>query len=80
MVHLQLYFILFTFSSAMEWYKDQNVAFAAFVREVLITESYRLKARTTERGKVLQQIADNLQVSIPSKKFGVFLEKLAMGS
>ena len=43
----------------MERSKDQNLA---FVREVLMTESYRL--RTTERGKVLQQIADNPQVSL----------------
>jgi len=59
----------------MEWSKDQNLA---FVREVLRTESYRLNARTTERGKVLQQIADNLQVSL--EEIRSFLEKLAMGS
>ena len=45
----------------MEWSEDQNLA---LVREVLITEPYRLKAKTTERGKVLQQIADNPQVSL----------------
>ena len=42
-------FILFTFSSAMEWSEDQNLA---LVRGVLTTEPYRFKARTTERGKV----------------------------
>ena len=56
----------------MERSKDQNLAFA---REVLMTESYRLKARTTERGKVLQQIADNPQVSLEEIR-GFFLEKL----
>ena len=66
-------FILFTFSSAMEWSEDQNLA---LVREVLTTEPYRFKARITERGKVWQQIADNLNpdqtLKFPSKKFGVF--------
>ena len=66
-------FILFTFSSAMEWSEDQNLA---LVREVLTTEPYRFKARTTERGKVWQQIADNLNpdqtLKFPLKKFGVF--------
>ena len=33
-------FILFTFSSAMEWSEDQNLA---LVREVLITEPYRFR-------------------------------------
>ena len=43
----------------MEWSEDQNLA---LVREVLITEPYRFKARsrTTESEKVWQQIADNL--------------------
>ena len=72
-------FILFTFSSAMEQSEDQNLA---LVREVLITEPYRFKARsrTTESEKVWQQIADNLNsdhtLMFPSKKFGFFLEKL----
>ena len=61
----------------MEWSEDQNLA---LVREVLTTEPYRFKARTTERGKVWQQIADNLNpdqtLKFPLKKFGVFLEKL----
>ena len=35
----------------MEWSED-----LALVREVLITEPYRFKARTTERGKIWQQI------------------------
>ena len=43
---------MITFSSAMEWSED-----LALVREVLITEPYRFKARTTERGKIWQQIA-----------------------
>ena len=42
----------------MEWSEDQNLA---LVQEVLITKPYRLKARTTERGKAWQQIADNLK-------------------
>ena len=68
-------FILFTFSSAMERSEDQNLA---LVREVLITEPYRFKARsrTTESEKVWQQIADNLNsdhtLKFPSKKFGFF--------
>ncbi|XP_068720520.1 mRNA export factor GLE1-like [Montipora capricornis] len=41
----------------MEWSEGHNLA---LVREVLIKEPYRFKARTTERGKVWQQIADNL--------------------
>ena len=54
----------------MEWSEDKNLA---LVREVLITEPYRLKAKTTERGKVLQQIADNPQVSL-EEFWGVFRE------
>ena len=64
----------------MERSEDQNLT---LVREVLITEPYRFKARskTTEREKVWQQIADNLNsdhtLNFPSKKFvGFFLEKL----
>ena len=41
----------------MEWSEDQNLT---LVREVLIREPYCFKERTTERGKVRQQIADNL--------------------
>ena len=72
-------FILFTFRSAMEWSEDQNLA---LVREILITEPYRFKARTTERGKVWQQIADNpsrrsyRQVSL--EEIREFLEKLEL--
>ena len=74
-VHLLnfIIFILFTFSSAMEWSEDQNLT---LVREVLIREPYRFKERTTERGKVWQQIADNLNsdhtLKFPLKKFGCF--------
>ena len=66
----------------MERSEDQNLA---LVREVLITEPYRFKARsrTTESEKVWQQIADNLNsdhnlncLKFPSKKFVFFLEKL----
>ena len=61
----------------MERSEYQNLA---LVWEVLITEPYRFKARTTERGNVWQQIADNLNsdhtLNFPSKKFGFFLEKL----
>ena len=57
----------------MERSEDQNLA---LVREVLITEPYRFKARTTERGKVWQQMADNLNSDhthkFTSKKFGGF--------
>ena len=57
----------------MEWSEDQNLA---LVREVLIREPYRFKTRTTEMGKVWQQIADNLNsdltLKFPSKKFGLF--------
>ena len=56
----------------MEWSEDQNLA---LVREVLKTEPYRLKAKTTERGKVLQWIADNPQVSLEEIRGGG-LEKL----
>ena len=56
----------------MERSKHQNLA---FVREVLMTESYHLKARTTERGKILQQIADYPQVSLEEIRV-FFLEKL----
>ena len=63
----------------MERSEDQNLA---LVREVLITEPYRFKARsrTTESEKVWQQIANNLNsdhtLKFPSKKFVFFLEKL----
>ena len=64
----------------MERSEDQNLA---LVRELLIAEPYRFKARsrTTESEKVWQQIADNLNsdhtLNFPSKKFvGFFLEKL----
>ena len=57
----------------MEWSEDQNLT---LVREVLIREPYRFKERTTERGKVWQQIADNLNsdhtLKFPLKKFGCF--------
>ena len=64
----------------MERSEDQNLA---LVREVLITEPYRFKARsrTTESEKVWQQIADNLN-SDHTLKFWLFfaicffLEKL----
>ena len=60
----------------MEWSEDQNLA---LVREVLITEPYRFKARTTERGKAWQQIADNLNfdhtLNFPSKTFRVFFRE-----
>ena len=43
---------------AMEWTSNHDIALA---REVLfILEPYRYKARTVERGKVWQKIADNL--------------------
>ena len=65
----------------MEQSEDQNLA---LVREVLIKEPYRFKARsrTTESEKVWQQIADNLTPIIPSSFprrnlfFFFFLEKL----
>ena len=57
-------FVLFTFSSAMEWSEDQNLA---LVREVLITEPYRFKARTTER-----ELRADYTLKFPSKKFGSF--------
>ena len=78
MVHLLTFiilYILFAFSSAMERSEDQNLA---LVREVLITEPYRFKARsrTTESENVWQQIADNLNsdhtLKFPSKKFVFF--------
>ena len=62
----------------MERSEDQNLA---LVREVLITEPYRFKARsrTTESEKVWQQIADNLNsdhtLKFPSKKFGFFFRE-----
>ena len=42
---------------AMEWTNNHDIALA---REVLLLELYRHKARTVERGKVWQKIADNL--------------------
>ena len=68
---------LFTFSSAMEWSEDQNLA---LVREVPITEPYRFKARTTERRNVWQEIANNLNYApiipsrFPRRNSGVFRE------
>ena len=44
-------------SMAMEWRNNHDIALA---REVLLLEPYRYKARTVERGKVRQRIADNL--------------------
>ena len=41
----------------MEWTNNHDLALA---REVLLLEPFRLKARTVERGKVWQTIADNL--------------------
>ena len=62
----------------MEWSEDQNLP---LVLEVLITEPCLFKARTMERGKVCQQIADKVpelqsypQVSF--KEIQGFLEKL----
>ena len=60
--------ILITFRSAMEWSED-----LALVREVLITEPYRFKARTTERGKIWQQI-ELLKFAL--EEIRGFLEKL----
>ena len=42
---------------AMEWTNNHDIALA---REVLLLEPYRHKARTVERGKVWQKVADNL--------------------
>ena len=62
----------------MERSEDQNLA---LVREVLITEPYRFKARsrTTESEKVWQQIADNLNsdhtLKFPSNKFVFFFRE-----
>ena len=72
MVHLLTFIILFCLLSVQRWSgqnQDQNLA---LVREVLLTEPYRFKARsrTTESEKVWQQIADNLK--FPSKKFVFF--------
>ena len=57
----------------MEWSEDPNLA---LVRDVLITEPYRFKVRTTERGTVWQQIAENRNsdhtIKFPSKKVGSF--------
>ena len=79
MVHLLTFTNLSTFSSTMSEY--QNLA---LVREVLITEPYRFKARTMERANVWQQIADNRNsghtLKFPSKKFGFFLEELELKS
>lgn len=41
----------------MEWTNNHDLALA---RKVLLLEPFRLKARTVERGKVWQTIADNL--------------------
>ena len=60
--------ILIPFRSAMEWSED-----LALVREVLITEPYRFKARTTERGKIWQQI-ELLKFAL--EEIRGFLEKL----
>ena len=43
----------------MEWTNNHDIALA---REVLLLELYRHKARTVERGKVWQKIADNLNL------------------
>ena len=57
----------------MEGSEDRNLA---LVWEVLMTEPYHFKARTMEREKVWQQIADNLNsdhaLKFASKKFGGF--------
>lgn len=42
---------------AMEWTNNHDIALS---RKVLLLEPYRHKARTVERGKVWQKIADNL--------------------
>ena len=59
----------------MEWSEDQNLT---LVREVLIREPYRFKERTTERGKVWQQIADNSDhgLKFSLEEIRGFLEKL----
>ena len=65
----------------MERSEDQNLA---LVRELLITEPYRFKARsrTTESENVWQQIADNLNsdhtLKFPSKKFFFFSNKRSL--
>ena len=57
----------------MEGSEDQNLV---LVWEVLMTEPYHFKARTMERRKFWEQIADNLNsdhaLKFPSKKFGGF--------
>ena len=81
MVHLLTFIILFCLLSVQRWSgqnQDQNLA---LVREVLITEPYRFKARsrTTESEKVWQQVADNLNsdhtLKFPSKKFVFFFRE-----
>ena len=48
-------FYFSSFSVVMEWTNNHDLALA---REVLLLEPFRLKARTVERGKVWQTIAD----------------------
>ena len=55
----------------MEWSEDQNLALG---REVL--KPYHFKARTTERGKVWQQISDNLNSDHRSSYPHVSLEEI----
>ena len=74
MVHLLTFiiniFFLFTFCLGLGWFEEQN----RLVREVLITEPYRFKARTTERGKVWEQIANNPNSDFPRRNSGNFRE------
>ena len=76
MVHLLTFIISILFCSlSVQRWSGLKIKIA-LVRELLIAESYLFEARTTERGKVWQQIADNPNsdhtLKFPSKKFGGF--------
>ena len=57
LVHNLLMVLFFLFSRNMEWTEEHYIQLA---REVLLSEPFRFKPRTVERGKVWQEIANRL--------------------
>ena len=78
MIHILTFIINILFCSLSVSHWSGPKIKITVVREVLITEPYRFKARTTERGNVWQQIADNPNSdhtpSFPRRNSGDFRE------
>ena len=73
MIHILTFIINILFCSLSVSHWSGPKIKITVVREVLITEPYRFKARTTERGKIWQQI-ELLKFAL--EEIRGFLEKL----